>query len=325
MGYHVLLAKLDNFEVCVDRGVYGGIESSGSRQSRRINSEIIASFAGIRPGDLLFFYVKNIGLYGLWKATTEPFYDDERIWADPVQIFPYRVCFEPAVREFTRPIVLSDILDLRDKGRVWTFDLATFTKKSHNPITADEGKELLRLLLRNNPIHKPVKPLPNPYSPKTRDQLPIDLTTDKKGRLIYEGYLSAWFMKAFVDGKLRETIGEYKDFINYVPTSFNKIMDIFLTHVTTIDKIDILHKYTCIELKAGRVVEADLNQIIMYENWLIRKLAQGDSEMVQSILVGFDFDRKVLEYRDKRKSIEEKMVRLFRYRVDKSDIVLTEL
>jgi len=327
MGYHVLLAKSDNFNVCVERGVYGGISSSGSKKSDQINSEVVASFAGIKCGDFVFFYVKNVGVYGLWKVKTGPFYDDEKIWNDPLQIFPYRICFEPVVRDFARPIILSDILELRDKGRIWTFDLATFTRKSHHPITTEEGKEVIRLLLRNNPIYKQVKPTTNPYSPERKRKLPIDLRTDKRGHLIYEGYLNAWFMKAFADGRLKEIIGEYRDFINYVPTSYNKIMDIFLTHVTNVDGIDILHKFTCIELKTGAVVEEDLNQIIMYENWLTRKLAQGDSEMVQSVLVGFDFDDKVLKYRDKRKSIEEKVVRLIRYGVkeDKSDIVLIEV
>lgn len=104
-------------------------------------------------------------------------------------------------------------------------------------------------------------------------------------------------------------------------------MDIFLTHVTTIDSVDILHKFTCMELKTGVIFEDDLNQIIKYENWLIRKLADGDSEMVQSILVGSSFDEKVIEYRRKRKTIEEKTVRLIKYKVDVqiSDLVLEEI
>ena len=145
--------------------------------------------------------------------------------------------------------------------------------------------------------------------------------------MIYEGYLNAWFMQAFAEGKLKEIIGDYSDFINHVPTSFNKVMDIFLTHVTNIDGVDILHKFTCLELKTGTVTEEDLNQVIMYENWLIRKLAQGDSQMVQSMLVGFDFQDKVLEYVQKRRLIEEKTVRLLQYRVtrEQDDIRLTEI
>jgi len=60
---------------------------------------------------------------------------------------------------------------------------------------------------------------------------------------------------------------------------------------------------------------------------LVRKLANGDNEMVQSILVAFDFQDKVLEYVQKRRTIEEKTVRLLKYRVTKeqNDIILTEV
>jgi hypothetical protein len=134
-------------------------------------------------------------------------------------------------------------------------------------------------------------------------------------------------MQSFTRGRFKELIGDYRDFLNYVPTSFNKVMDIFLTHVTKIDSVDILHKFTCMELKTGLVSENDLNQIVMYENWLTRKLADGDSEMVQSILVGYDFDSAVLEYVKKRKFIEERTVRLIRYRVNSQgdDLILEEL
>lgn len=186
---------------------------------------------------------------------------------------------------------------------------------------------MLRLLLRSNPISIEPGVIPKPYSPLVKNPLPLDFRCDNKGRLKYEGYLNAWFMQSFAKEKLKDIIGDYRDCLNFVPTSFNKVMDIFLTHVTTIDSVDILHKFTCMELKSGTVTEEDLNQIVKYENWLIRKLADGDSEMVQSLIVGFDYDEKVVEYRNKRKTIEEKTVRLFRYEVieDKSDIVLIEI
>jgi hypothetical protein len=324
MGYHIFLTGQENFKKCIEVGVYGG----ASQPLERINSEIIGSFEAIKPGDFIFFYVRNIGVYGLWKATSRPFFDDTDLFGDKEQKFPYRVCFEPSIRYFPRPIVLSDILDLQDKGKIWTFDpgFSAMRLKNHNPITSDEGKELLRLLLRNNPVFQAVAPISKPYS-SNNVELPLSLATDSKGHLKYEGFLNACFMKSFVNGRFKDTIGEYGDFLNYVPTSFNKVMDIFLTHITAIDGVDILHKYTCIELKTGIGIEENLNQIIKYENWLIRKLAGGDNEMVQSILVAFDFQDKVLEYVRKRKAIEEKTVRLLKYRVtDKhDDIVLSEI
>lgn len=322
MGNHIFLASKENFEKCLECGVYGGI----SHPFERTNSEIIAGFEAIRPGDFIFFYVKNIGIYGLWKATSRPFFDESNIWGRKDQLYPYRICFEPSIREFRKPIALSDILDLRDKGKIWTFDLGTFTKKSHQPITAEEGKELIRLLLRNNPIFYPLTQISKPYSAR-EVTLPLKLETDRKGQIKMEGYLNAWFMRSFAQGRLRSLVGEYYDFLNYVPTSFNTVMDIFLTHITTVDSVDILHKFTCIELKTGICVEKDLNQIIKYENWLIRKLASGDSEMVQSILVAFDFDDKVTEYVRRRRLIEEKSVRLLKYKVniEQNNITLSEV
>jgi len=322
MSSHIFLVSQEHFPKCLEYGVYGGI----SHPQERINSEVIAGFEAIRPGDFIFFYVKNVGIYGLWKATSWPFFDERDIWREKDQSFPYRICFEPSIRQFTKPISLSDVLDLRDKGKLWTFDLGTISKKSHHPITTDEGKELIRLLLRNNPIFHPFDPIPRPYV-SNGIALPLRLDTDRKGQMRVEGYLNAWFMREFSAGNLKDIIGEYRDFLDFVPTSFNTVMDIFLTHVTTLDSVDILHKFTCIELKTGLSIEKDLNQIIKYENWLVRRLAAGDSDMVQSILVAFDFQDKVLEYVRRRKLIEEKTVRLIGYRVSEGqdNITLTEI
>lgn len=323
MSYHILLASQENFRDCIEKGVYGSIKSP----SEKLNSEVISCVLAVKPDDFLFFYVKNIGIYGLWKVITSPFYDDEKIWRDSTQKYPFRFCFEPTVRKFSKPIAFSDILDLRDKGKIWTFDLGTLAKKNIYTITAVEGKEIIRLLLRNNPIFTPAGSLTNSYKPKKFKSISLSFYYDNKGRLKYEGFLNAWFIKSFTEGKLKDLIGDYKDFLNYVPTSFNKVMDLFLTHVTQIDSVEILHKFTCIEIKRDTVKEENLRQIIRYENWLIRKLADGDSEMVQSILVGFDFDDAVLKYRDKRKFIEEKTVRLLKYKVDRNinDILIEEI
>ncbi len=322
MGSHIFLVSQENFKNCLEFGLYGG----ASQPLERINAEVIASFEAIKPGDFIFFYVRNIGIYGLWKATSFPFFDESNVWNDKKQKYPYRVCFEPSIRHFPRPIDLSDVLDLQDKGKIWTFDLGAMRLKNHNPITTEEGKELIRLLLRNNPIFSSIESIPKPYQKKDTE-LPLSLVTDSKGRIRYEGYLNAWFMRNFALGKMKEIIGEYADFLNYVPTSFNKVMDIFLTHVTSVDGVEILHNFTCIELKTNICLEENLNQIIKYENWLVRKLASGDNEMVQSILVGYDFHDKVMEYVLKRKLIEEKVVRLLKYRVDtvQNDITLAEV
>jgi hypothetical protein len=183
MGNHIFLVGQENFQKCVENGVYG----VNSHENEKVNAEIIASFEAIKPGDFIFFYVRNVGIYGLWKATCRTFFDNTPLWDTEGKNYPYRICFEPSIRYFSKPIALSDILDLRDRGRIWTFDLGAMVKKNHNPITAAEGNELIRLLLRNNPVIRPVHPVAKPYPIKV-NPLPIKLGTDKNGVLNYEGY-----------------------------------------------------------------------------------------------------------------------------------------
>jgi hypothetical protein len=191
----------------------------------------------------------------------------------------------------------------------------------------DEARELLRLLLRNNPIRLAPNPIPDPYIPLAKNKILLDLTSDQKGRFRYEGWLNAWFMHSLNQGELKQLLGEYCEYINLVPTTFNKVMDIFLTHVTRVDSIDVLHKYTCIELKNDHATEKDLTQVLRYEDWLARKLAGGDKDMIQSILVAGRFSDGVIEYVNKRRQIEEKSVRLLIYHVmaDRNLVELEEL
>jgi len=232
LAYHIFLIGPDNFVITLERGVYGlpAVDRAST------TADVIASISSVRPGDFVFFYVTSSGLHGLWKATTRPFFDDSPIWSGE-QVYPFRVCLEPVIREFPKPVDASDILDLRDRGLIWTFDLNVRQRKNHNPLTEAEGKELIRLLLRNNPVYRPVIPVKSPYAPRDT-ALPVELEVDSRGRLRFEGQLNAWITRQLVEGRLKNVIGEYRDVINYVPTSFNTVMDLFLTHVTQVDSVE---------------------------------------------------------------------------------------
>ncbi len=324
MGAHVFLVGEENFEICIQRGVYGCVMPTKEWNQ----AEIVAGIFGIQSGDLVFFYVKNKGVFGLWKVVETPFFDQTKIWPNDEQDFPYRFCFEPAVGYFSKPVALTDILDLHDKGRIWTFDLNPVQQKNQYKITTDEARELLRLLLRNNPIKRELRKILEPYSPPPgRTPIDVDFTSSTANKIKYEGWLNAWFMRSLATGKLKGLLGEYQEYLNLVPTTFNKVMDIFLTHVTTIDGIDVLHKYTCLELKTDLATDSDLTQILRYEDWLARKLASGDHEMIQSVLVANRFSDQVIDYVSTRQRIEEKVIRLISYELvpARQDIELHEI
>ncbi len=320
MGAHIFLVGEENFDVCIERGVYGCVMPS--KEWNR--GEIVSGILSIQTGDLVFFYVKNKGLYGLWKVIGDPYFDETRIWPNKEQTFPYRFSFEASVGQFEEPILLNDVLDLHDKGRIWTFDLNPVQQKNQYKITMDEARELIRLLLRNNPIRVMPSPIKNPYKLKTTTKVDVDFSSREGNRLRYESWLNAWFMRSLSRGELKGLLGDYREFINLVPTSFNKVMDIFLTHVTQVDGMEVLHKYTCLELKSDKGDEQDLTQVLRYEDWLARKLAAGDHDMVQSVLVAMRFTDGVLEYVANRHRIEKKVVRLITYRIEEENIVLKE-
>jgi hypothetical protein len=126
MGAHIFLVGETNFEICIRRGIYGRVLPN----SEWNKAEVISGMHSIEVEDLVCFYVKNRGIYGLWKIRGDPFYDGTKIWPDDQQLFPYRCSFEPIVGNLTVPISLNDILDLRDNGRIWTFDLSPVQQKN---------------------------------------------------------------------------------------------------------------------------------------------------------------------------------------------------
>jgi hypothetical protein len=314
MGAHIFLVGADNFEICVQRGVYGCVEPKREWNQ----AEIIAGIKTIQTGDLVFFYVKNQGVHGVWRIVGSPFYDNTPVWTDKDQMFPYRFCFEAAIGDFPMSVDLNDILDLRDHGWMWTFDLNPVQQKNQYKIMMSEARELIRLLLRNNPIRATPKAIETPYlRPDTATSIKIDFSSSNQpGRIRYEGWLNAWLMDALSQGRFQELFGEYNEFLNLVPTTYNKVMDAFLTHIAKVDGIEVLYKFSCIELKTDRASIEDLTQLLKYEEWIRRRLAAGDPHMVQSVLLARSFAEDVVEYVRKRREIEERTVRLITYMFD---------
>src|SRR5438552_7404894 len=100
MGAHIFLVSEANYEVCIRHGTYGCVMPTNEWNK----AEVIAGVFSIQPGDLVFFYVKNRGIYGLWKILGEAYFDESRAWGNELQLFHYRFSFEPIVGDFPRPI-----------------------------------------------------------------------------------------------------------------------------------------------------------------------------------------------------------------------------
>ena len=89
VNYWLCITNEENWEVLKKRKVWG--------VSERNKGQI----KGVKPGDALVFYVKPKRLAGIFKAISEPFRSDERIFSTTgfteEETFPHRVKLEPMI------------------------------------------------------------------------------------------------------------------------------------------------------------------------------------------------------------------------------------
>jgi len=325
----IFIVTPETFKLCIKKGVCGCPRISSAQPEARG----LADISGIRHGSKILFFIKGTKeIYGIYKAKTFPFFDDTQIWDDPEHIFPYRVLIEPTLDTFEKPIFLSDLYDLADKGLLWSW--RRIVKRSVQPFTDAETSLLLKLFYRNNRFGPTSSHIETPYNPTDRKPLPIKLKSNSRGRIITpgapEGHLTAWLMNQLANRKLKEFFGDYNDYINFVPTSYGKEMDVLLLNeiknsLTGKPIVGSLASCTIVEVKAGKCKKSDLIQTLKYEDWLIKKKCAGDSAMVHSAILAHSFDDEVSEYVKKRSEMEGKEVILLKYSADAGNISLTSI
>jgi len=122
----------------------------------------------------------------------------------------------------------------------------------------------------------------------------------------------ALLMDGFSNDLHKDLFGDYSDFLCYVPTSFEKEIDILLIFNNP-EQPDSTIAYNIIEVKKGNFDEKALSQLLQYEDWFLRKRVNGDYNMVRTTAVAGSFSDKVKEYLEKRKQYEGKEVTLLKY------------
>ena len=114
-------------------------------------------------------------------------------------------------------------------------------------------------------------------------------------------------------GRYKNIFGDYSDYLCYVPTSFDKEIDVLLAFAHPENCKQII-AYNIIELKKDRFDEMALGQLLQYEDWFLRKKVNGDSGTLRTTAIAKRFDIKVITYLRTRKLLENKYVTLLEYR-----------
>jgi len=111
-----------------------------------------------------------------------------------------------------------------------------------------------------------------------------------------------------------EIFGDYSDYLAYVPTSFQKEIDVLLFHSYPGRKENIF-AYTIVELKRDVFKEDGLSQLLRYEDWFLKKRVNGESRAIRTVAIARAFADDVVDYLRKREQLEGKNVNLLKYQV----------
>ena len=95
------------------------------------------------------------------------------------------------------------------------------------------------------------------------------------------------------EGKFKNIFGDYSDYLSYVPTSFEREIDMLLIFNHPKNPQQII-AYNIIELKKDRFDKSGLKQLLQYEDWFLRKKAHGDSSMLRTTAIAQKFENEVI-------------------------------
>jgi hypothetical protein len=308
-----------------------GIAAINKPPTPRQQQSAIAELSGVRPGDLIFFNLRASETHppqilGLYEATTKPFYDTDPIFpgakfigVTPEYFNPYRVGFKQIVN-FPKPLDMDQIWVLRDRGLIWSIQQSrgdAIGTHACTSITVPEGKTILKMLEAANPVKGPLVNVPPP--PSKLSPLPVDLKTDLGGNLHYEGALMALLVEGLADGKFKDILGDYDDFIPYFLTPARYEIDVLLLKY---DGNDITW-YGIIEAKANEFTEKEMKRLVDYESWFIRTKAISPIQ-VHPIALAYNLS-PVLDYARRKRNYNGRGVRLVQYRFHQNNLSLSEV
>ena len=310
MAAHIFTVSEENYKICIDRGLVAIPEAKEGPRHDNVMDGLLSRLYAIKENDYVLMY--NIGskkLKGVWQVEGVPFYDESPVWQD--RIYPFRCKIRCSEYNFTNSLDLDDINDLRNAGRIWTWDLQRATgTNSVFSISNSEFKILFIEFVKKNPFifQKQFIPAPYPFHSKNLHEHLHFIDNEPK----YEFTIMALLNDAFAREQYKDIFGNYSDFLCYVPTNLGKEMDVMLMFSNPIDPSQVI-SYDIIEVKRSVFDLAALKQLVGYESWFLQKKVAGDLNMVRSTAIAKHFSDEVIDYVRKRQEIENKPIKLLEY------------
>lgn len=336
MKAHILITNKETFPICRDRLIWGiGVENIPQnfkdfvdiKHSRKPYLKMLVDVFGVRKNDLIFLYERQVGFHGVYKVDSDLFWDIANI--DDISNeniisgqWPLRFRLK-SVNYFPKPVP-EDLLFSTPKYEnifwIWAYRKIQGARGC-NTITNEAAQALIELLVKVNTIDKKYENF-NPYHPQDKTEqiyLPLNLETKRVDlEDILRGYLISVLDKKS-DGGLYEIFGPTDDiewYANNVPYHITqKNIDILCFHKNfKYTGMPLRYKYSIIELKKDISKSQDITQLIRYSQWAASRLANGELEMIQPILIASGFQKDAIK-KAKESDFNQRGIKLFSYKV----------
>lgn len=331
MKAHILITDNKTFPVCRDRLFWGlGIPNSPTdfqewlnpKNSRKPFLKMLVDMLNIDVGDLVFLYERQVGFHGVYKVKSPLFFDTSKISNEDGlfvnEQWPLRILLEN-IYYFPKP-VNEDLLFSTPKYEnifwIWAY------RKSQGPrgcntITPEAAEALIELLVKVNGRDEKYTKF-NPYNPQKLEKIQFKFTKENN-KVALEDYLRGYIIyKMTKDKEFKKFLGELDDiewYANNVPYHITqKNIDILVFHKNfRYTNAPLRYKYSVIELKKDIVKPNDVSQLIRYAQWASSRLANGEVEIIQPILIGHDFTEETIK-KSKRADFNDRGIILVKYK-----------
>lgn len=331
MKAHILITNNETLPVCRDRLFWGiGIPDAPTdfqewispKNSRKPYLKMLVDMLNVDIGDLVFLYERQVGFHGIYKIKSSLFFDTSRINnKDGLSVneqWPLRVLLE-SVYYFPKP-VNEDLLFSTPKYEnifwVWAYRKSQGARGC-NTITPEATEALLELLVKVNGSDEKYKHF-DPYAPSKMKKIQFSFMREN-GKVVLEDYLRGYVVsKITSDRGFEKFLGKLDDvewYANNVPYHITqKNIDVLVLHKNfRYTNAPLRYKYSVIELKKDIVKPNDVSQLIRYAQWTSGRLANGEVEMIQPILIGYDFSEDAIK-KSKNADFNERGIILVKYK-----------
>ena len=339
MKAHVLITNTETFPVCRDRLLWGiGTPDCPSvfeewvnpANSRKPYLKMLVDMMGISTGDMIFLYERQVGFHGIYKAVSPLFFDTTNVVnKDNLSVgsqWPLRIRLE-SVYYFPKPVP-EDLLFSTPRYEnvfwIWAYRKSQGARGC-NTITPEGAEALTELLVKANGKDIRYDKFDG-YTPSKFQEVifPLGKTGEK---VALEDFLRGYILGCLRDGNEPENVFGPKDdiewYANNVPYHITqKNIDILVFHKNfRYTAAPLRYKYSVIELKKDKTQPGDISQLIRYSQWASGRLANGEVEMIQPVLIAYDFSAETIK-KAKAADFNDRGILLIKYRVEDETLKL---